>query len=184
MKKAWNFFWIVFAIAFMAYCLFLVYSLTSHIWEIKDPTNIIIAFIALIWYGLKHYFDQKSEVNKQKREIYLEFINVFMLVFRQSKTGERIFDGKGNLNEDFAKRLYDIMQKMVLYVPSEIYLASNEFWFYIRHSGEKMDVAQMFKKLTRVFILMRKDIGLDTKLLGNDGEKLMLAFISDWDKYF
>lgn len=102
-----------------------------------------------------------------------------MLVFRQSKTGERIFDGKGNLNEDFAKRLYDIMQKMVLYVPSEIYLASNEFWFYIRHSGEKMDVAQMFKKLTRVFILMRKDIGLDTKLLGNDGEKLMLAFISD-----
>lgn len=182
MKKIGIFIGVIFVLFFTGIFSYFIYRLGVKILQLEDPTTILVAIIALIGYGIKYYLDRQAELNKQKRDIYLDFVNIYIIFFRKDITWEILFNEDGTIHKDFWVKLYDIMQRMVLYAPSNIYLASNDFWAYIRSNDGHIDTKILLQKITNIFKLMRKDIWLDVNWLGEKWEKLLWFFIKDYDE--
>ena len=134
-------------------------------------------------YFIKHNIDKKrellSEVTKERRELYQDFVNLIIDIFSRTKTG------KNQTEPQIMSKLFDFYKKYVLYGSPEVI---NNFSDYFQHlyssNGESNthDPNIHFRKLSRIMKAMRTDLGLSNKNLGDDGERLFRALITDFDK--
>ena len=137
----------------------------------------------VIGYWSKYYIekgkDLHSQVALERREHYQQFVNLVIDIFSASKTG------KSQPEKQVMIKLFDFYKKYILYAsPGVINSFSDYFQFlYIANSdSEKMNNKAQFKKLSRILIEMRKDLGLSNAELGDDGERIFRALITDFDE--
>lgn len=135
-----------------------------------------------IGFFIKHLIEKNkelsSQITKERRELYQQFVNLVIDIFSVSKTG------KNQPDKLILVKLFDFYKKYILYAsPSVINAFSDYFQFlYISNSEDKpMDNRIHFKKLSKIMVEMRKDLGLSNKSLGEDGEKLFRALLTDFD---
>jgi hypothetical protein len=145
--------------------------------------TIILPLIgASIGYLYKQGIEKKKEllgeVHRERRELYQQFVNLIIGLY-----GDIKLDRPHDNNEMLAKH-FEFYKKYVLYASPEVINAfSNYFQFLYSINGntQKPDAKDQIRKLTKVMIMMRKDLGLSNKGLGEDGEKLFRALITDFD---
>ena len=137
-----------------------------------------------IGFFIKHIIEKKkdlySQVTIERRELYQQFINLIIDLFSASKTGKSLPD-RLTLN-----KLYEFYKKYVLYASPGVINSFSDYFQYLyltNNNDEKSDIILHFRKLSRIMIEMRKDLGLSNKKLGTDGERLFRALITDFDKY-
>jgi hypothetical protein len=76
-------------------------------------------------------------------------------------------------------------KKYILYASPRVINTFSDYFQYlysINESSNKTESLVHFKKLSRIMIEMRKDLGLSNKNLGKDGVKLFRALITDFDR--
>lgn len=133
-----------------------------------------------IGYLIKSQLEKKkelnNELNKQRREIYQNFVNLVIDIFANSKF-------KKNATDYNLKQLFEFYKKYVLYASPNVIKAFSEYFQYL-YNKEEEDTKQHLSLITRIMYEMRKDIGLENKGLGENGEMLMRALITDFDKIF
>lgn len=155
-----------------------------------DNTNLIIPILTVtlpiiggaVGYFIKHYIDKKrellTEVTKERRELYQHFVNLVIDIFSGTKTGKK------QPESQLLTKLYDFYKKYVLYAsPEVINYFSDYFQYLYSANGETKTHDQKihFRKLSKIMKAMRTDLGLSNKNLGNDGEKIFRAIITDFD---
>jgi hypothetical protein len=156
-----------------------------------DNTSLIITLLTItlpiiggaVGYFIKHYIDKKrellTEVTKERRELYQHFVNLIIDIFSGSKTGKKQPDNQ------LLSKLFEFYKKYVLYAsPEVINYFSDYFQYLYSANGETntLDHNIHFRKLSKIMKAMRTDLGLSNKDLGEDGEKIFRALITDFDK--
>lgn len=137
---------------------------------------------ALIGYFLKHNIDQKreltSEIAKERRGIYQQYVNLMIGVFANSKTNKK------NNQENVVIELYEFYKKYVLYASPDVIKAFSDYFQLIYHQDTKIgfDTKLNLLHMTKIMAEMRKDLGLKNKGLGKNGEVLMRAILRDYDE--
>ena len=98
-------------------------------------------------------------------------------IFKGTKTGKQTEE------QDLLTQLYTFYKKYILYASPEVIIAFSDYFQYLyKVNGEVTnDFKIHFQKLTHIMAEMRKDLGLSNKKLGNNGEKLFRALITDFD---
>ena len=154
-------------------------------------TKTLITFLSItlpllgagIGYLIKHNIEKKkellAEVTKERRELYQQFVDLVIDLFSGTKTG------KQNKDSNHLKILYGFYKKYVLYASPQVINAFSDYFQYLYTGGgdtSTLDHKTHFKKLTRIMLEMRKDLGLPNTYLGKDGERLFRALITDFDK--
>jgi hypothetical protein len=148
--------------------------------------TIVTILLPLIGAGIGYLFKQGiekkkeliGEVNKERREHYQQFVNLVIDIIGADKLG------KASKNDNMLSKLYDFYKKYVLYASPEVINAFSDYFQFLymsREEGERMDGKMHFKKLSRILIMMRKDLGLNNTGLGEDGERIFRALITDFD---
>lgn len=137
----------------------------------------------IVGYFIKHNIDKKrellSEVTKERRELYQHFVNLIIDIFSGTKTG------KNQPDTQLLLKLFEFYKKYVLYAsPEVINYFSDYFQYLYSANGETntLDHNIHFRKLSKIMKAMRADLGLSNKELGEDGERLFRALITDFDK--
>ncbi|WP_224996914.1 hypothetical protein [Cesiribacter sp. SM1] len=123
--------------------------------------------------------DLLNEVNKERRELYQQFVDLIIDVFSGTKTG------KQNKDIQLIQKLFVFYKKYVLYASPEVINSFSDYFQYLYSADGQTGVLDHkihFRKLSRIMFEMRKDLGLSNKNLGKDGEKLFRALITDFDK--
>lgn len=135
-----------------------------------------------IGFLLKRYLDKKRELfnenAKERRQAYQDFVNIIIDIFSNSKLEEtETFD---------LKRLYDFYKKNILFAPPSVVNAFSDYmqFLYNYDNSDENATYEQIKKLTKVLKEMRKDLGLSNDKLGTNGENLMRALITDFDKIY
>ncbi len=116
-------------------------------------------------------------VNQERRELYQQFVDLIIDIFKGTKTGKQTEE------QDLLTQLYTFYKKYILYASPEVIIAFSDYFQYLyKVNGEVTnDFKIHFQKLTHIMAEMRKDLGLSNKKLGNNGEKLFRALITDFD---
>ncbi|GHT68675.1 hypothetical protein AGMMS50239_34250 [Bacteroidia bacterium] len=134
-------------------------------------------------YFIKHFIDKKrelsTEVTKERRELYQQFVNLIIDIFSANKTGKKQADNQ------LLSKLFDFYKKYVLYASPDVINNFSDYFQYLYSANdatETLDNNIHFRKLSKILKAMRADLGLSNKDLGNDGEKIFKALISDFDK--
>lgn len=137
----------------------------------------------VIGYFVKHNIDKKrellSEVTRERREHYQQFVNIVIDLFRGTKTGKQQADTQ------HLSKLFDFYKKYVLYASPEVINNFSDYFQYLYTSnGEnaQLDNNIHFRKLSKIMKAMRTDLGLSNKNLGDDGERIFRALLTDFDK--
>lgn len=145
-------------------------------------TLVISLISGAIGYFVKNQVDKRkellSEVNKERRQAYQDFINIVINLFADLKTK------KPKENSSYVVELYEFYKKNILFASPEVVNEFSNYMQFIFHY-DKEDKTQLFehiRRLTSVLQAMRADIGLSNKNLGKDGENLMRAIIRDFDE--
>ncbi|AWA31031.1 hypothetical protein HYN48_13590 [Flavobacterium magnum] len=132
-----------------------------------------------IGFLLKRYLDKKRELfnenARERRQAYQDFVNIIIDIFAGTNNKkQKAFD---------ISRLYDFYKKNILFAPPNVVNAFSNYmqYIYIFDSNDPNQNAEHIKKLTEVLKHMRADLGLSNKDLGEHGEKLMRAIITDFD---
>ncbi len=102
-----------------------------------------------------------------------------MEIFSEAKTEIKQPD------EEIVKKLYEFYKKYILYAsPGVINSFSDYFQYLYATNSQKvtLDLKVLFTKLSKIMIEMRKDLGLINQDLGENGEKLFRAIITDFDE--
>ncbi len=156
-----------------------------------ENTNLIITISTItlpiiggaVGYFIKHNIDKKrellSEVIKERRELYQHFVNLVIDIFSGSKTGKKQPD------KLLLTKLFDFYKKYVLYASPEVINYFSDYFQYLYLANEEtntLDHNLHFRKLRRIMKAMRADLGLSNKKLGDDGEKIFRALITDFDE--
>jgi hypothetical protein len=118
-----------------------------------------------------------SELNKQRREIYQNFVNLIINLFADTKFNK-------NASSQNVKELYDFYKKYILFASPNVIKAFSDYFQYLYHLDEHTEHKKNLSLITKIMYEMRKDIGLNNKGLGDDGEMLMRALITDFDDIF
>lgn len=118
-----------------------------------------------------------NELNKQRREIYQNFVNLIIDIFANTKL-------KRNTSEQNLKALYEFYKKYVLFASPNVIKAFSDYFQYIYDTEKKEEPTFQLSLITKIMYEMRSDIGLNNKGLGENGEMLMRALITDFDKLF
>lgn len=135
-------------------------------------------------YILKSTIEKKrellSEVNIERRAAYQIFVNMVIDIFADIKTN------KGNDVNNSLKQLREFYKKNVLFASPSVVISFSNYMQYIYtqddNKKESKDHALVqLKMLTVVMKDMRKDLGLSNKGLGDQGEILIRALITDFD---
>jgi hypothetical protein len=147
-------------------------------------TSIIVVIIPLFAAGLGYLLKEtierrkilQSEVYKEKRELYQQFINLIVDLFSNSKVGKDL------PTNDLLTTLFSFYKKYILYASPEVINAYSDYFQYLYHMGDNQDHKVHFSKLTKVMAVMRDDLGLANTELGKNGERLFRALITDFDE--
>lgn len=138
---------------------------------------------ALAGYYIKYYIDKKkdlsTEISKERRELYQQFINLIVNILSATKKGEPIADC------DFFSNLFEFYKKYILYASPEVINSFSDYFQYLYATNREEiphDMTVHFKKLSKIMKGMRTDLGLSNKSLGHNGEQILRALITDFDK--
>ena len=154
-------------------------------------SNSIITILAIILpligagigFLIKHSIEKKkeltSEITKERREIYQQFVNLIIGLWSDSKSGKKS-------NSNLTQKLYEFYKKYVLYASPEVIIAFSDYFQYLYDTNKtengEFDTKNHLIKLTNIMAEMRKDLGLNNKGLGKNGEMLLRAMFTDYDK--
>ena len=142
-------------------------------------TLVISLISGAIGYFVKNQVDKRkellSEVNKERRKAYQDFVNMVIDLFADTKTGT---------NSQHVGKLSEFYKKNILYASPQVVNRFGEYMQFIyNYDKEASDYSQRhIRMLTKVMKAMREDIGLSNKGLGLNGENLMKAIITDFQK--
>ncbi|MDC6387529.1 hypothetical protein PP182_02465 [Maribacter sp. PR1] len=144
--------------------------------------SIVLPIFGLILgYFIKHNIEKKkeliSEIAKERRDIYQQYVNLIIGIFANSKTNK-------NLNQDrLIKDLFEFYKKYVLYASPAVIKAFSNYFQLIYHQDTEsgIDIKTNLLHMTKIMAEMRKDLGLNNKGLGKNGEVLMRAILKDYD---
>ncbi len=150
-------------------------------------TTILTIILPLIGAGIGYFFKQgiekkkelQSEVTKERRELYQQFVNLIIDTIKGTKVNQEQTDSQ------MIENLYQFYKKYILYASPEVIVDFSEYFQYIystSNTSNKPDNKIHFRRLTKIMKAMRKDLGLSNKKLGTDGEVLFRALITDFDK--
>lgn len=142
-------------------------------------TVIVAAVSGSAGYFIKDSLDKKreliNEVNKERREVYQQTINLMIELFASAKKDEEA------VFSDTINQLYDIYKKNLLYASPEVINAFADLMQHVYKDPNSTDYKTLFKKLTTLFAAMREDLGLDNDDLGEDYQNLIRAMFTDFD---
>ena len=134
-----------------------------------------------IGYLIKSQFEKKkelnNELNKQRREIYQNFVNLIIDIFANTKL-------KKNTTDQNLKQLFEFYKKYVLFASPNVIKAFSDYFQYLYNPEKEEDLKLHLSSITKIMFEMRRDIGLENKGLGENGEMLMRALITDFDKIY
>ena len=134
-----------------------------------------------VGYLVKQNIEKKkellSDVHKERRELYQQFINLIVDILKQSKKNE-------NVGEELINKLFGFYKKYILYGSPGVIKAFADFFQYIytTNAGQESNTKKMLVLLSKVMFEMRRDLGLDNKGLGDNGNQLLRAMFYDYDK--
>jgi len=152
-----------------------------------DSTLITIMTISLpllgagIGFLIKHNIEKKKEINneltRQRRENYQQYVNLIIDLLAGTKTNKK----KNNTN--ILTDLYEFYKKYVLYASPNVIKAFSDYFQFIYNANEDDPnyTKNSLELTTKIMYEMRKDIGLNNKGLGKNGEMLLRALINDYD---
>lgn len=154
-------------------------------------SNSIITILAIILplvgagigFLIRHSIEKKkeltSEITKERREIYQQFVNLIIGLWSDSKSGKKS-------NSNLTQKLYEFYKKYVLYASPEVIIAFSDYFQFMYDTNKvengEFDTKNHLIKLTNIMAEMRKDLGLSNKNLGENGEMLLRAMFTDYDK--
>lgn len=134
-----------------------------------------------IGYLIKSNIEKKKkltdELTKERREMYQQYVNLIIDIFANTK----LTKNKPNNN---LESLYGFYKKYILYASPNVIQAFSDFFQFAYKSKETLDATKNISLVTRIMLEMRKDIGLNNKGLGENGEMLMRALITDFDEVY
>lgn len=152
---------------------------TAHIITLMTITLPLIG--AGLGYLIKSQFEKKkelnNELNKQRREIYQSFVNLIIDIFANTKL-------KKNTSDQNLKQLFEFYKKYVLFASPNVIKAFSDYFQYLYNPEKEEELSLHLSLITKIMFEMRKDIGLENKGLGENGEMLMRALITDFDKIY
>lgn len=151
--------------------------------EIKTLVAITLPILgAFVGYFIKSYIDKKkallSEVSKERRAHYQEFVDLIIDILNNVKVGEATND------HQLIDKLFSFYKKYILYASPKVINSFSDYFQYLYSCNEGetiMDTNIQFRKLSTIMKAMRADLGLSNKNLGKDGEKIFRAIIKDFD---
>lgn len=114
-------------------------------------------FGAGVGYLVKSTMERRRQllepVNRERRELYQQFVDLIIDLFKGTKTG------KQKQEEDLLTQLYDFYKKYILYASPEVIIAFSEYFQYLYKTGSEAnsDFKVHFQKLTHIMAEMRKD---------------------------
>ena len=130
----------------------------------------------LVKYIMEKNKELSSEVTKERRLIYQQYVNLIMDVFANTKV-----NGK-ELN--LVKELYGFYKKYILYASPNVIKAFSDYFQYLYNNEDKeIDIKKNIILLSRIMLEMRKDLGLKNDGLGENGEMLFRAILKDYDSF-
>ena len=122
-----------------------------------------------------------NEVTRERRDLYQQFVNLVIDIFSESKTGNKYDESKVIIE------LYGFYKKYILYASSDVINSFSDCFHSLYNNANNFNVNNtglFISKLCKIMADMRKDLGLSNKQLGNNGEKLLKALITDYDSFF
>jgi len=152
--------------------------------------NLLIALLTIllpliggaIGYLYKQGIDKKkelqSEVNRERRDIYQQFVNLIIDIFSETKIGKEV------QNEEILSKFFEFYKKYILYASPDVINSFAEYLQSVYNQEQNKDTSFSIRMLSTIMLKMRKDLGLSNSSLGKDGEKLFRALITDFDKVF
>jgi len=151
--------------------------------------TIIVASIGLIGgvsgYLLRYLLDKKKELvsenRKITRELYQEFVNRVVELFKSSKETKE--DNTGVAMNQIVEGIYEFYKKYLLYASPELVRAFGDFMQFNYRQTAK-DPKETIRRLSRVIKTMRSELGLSNKGLGEDGEEVFRAQLKDFDQFY
>ena len=160
-----------------------------------EPQNLVsaiplIAIVSgLLGYFIKYYFDKKKEFASKnaevKREIYQDFVNLVISFFEDVDQAKQMSPGQAREKQiEFKNKMYKFNRKYILYASPGVVRAVSGFMHHFYSVEEEDGVKSTRKalsKMTKVFKVMRKDIGLSNWWLDRNGKVLMKSIIRDYD---
>ena len=144
----------------------------------------------LAGYYLNNFLAKKKEIelliNKEKRGHYQLFINLFIDILAQKKTGRLI------AKDELFKRFYEFQKSHILYSSPEVITSFGKWWQSAQNLGDEesnqkpsLEVSKnVLVNMTKFILVMRKDLGLKNKKLGENGEELLRGMLTDYEKVF
>jgi hypothetical protein len=139
---------------------------------------------AFVGYFIKHVLDKQKEalskISEERRALYQQFVDMVIDLMKATKTEKKMPEQK------LRNTLFEFYKKYIVYASPGVINAYSDYFQYLYRNAEGMkdgDVFEHFKKLTRILIAMRRDLGLSNRKLGKNGIKLMRALITDFDKH-
>ncbi len=146
-------------------------------------TIILPLFGAGVGYLVKHSIDKKkelaSEVNKARRDLYQDFVNLIVDIFVATKLKDK---NKNSTNQEKnLQKIYEFYKVYILYASPKVINAFADYFQMLYKGREATSTKDQLLLLTNIMAEMRKDLGLKNNNLGRNGGNLMRAIITDFD---
>ena len=142
--------------------------------------SIVLPLIgAAIGYFIKQSIEKKkellSEVTKERRLIYQQYVNLIMDIFANTKesNGKKI---------NMVEELYGFYKKYMLYASPNVIKAFSDYFQFLYTQDTQANLSKNMKLLSKIMLEMRKDLGLKNNGLGSNGEMLLRAILKDYDQ--
>lgn len=134
---------------------------------------------ALVGYFIKQSIEKKkellSEVTKERRLIYQQYVNLIMDIFANTK--------EPNAKEiNMVQELYGFYKKYMLYASPNVIKAFSDYFQFLYTKDIQTNLPKNMKLLSKIMLEMRKDLGLKNDGLGPNGEMLLRAILKDYDE--
>lgn len=124
---------------------------------------------------MKYFLDRRSDISvrhaEHKRETYDELIKIFLDAM------------EGPIpQKELKKRTSNAYRTLVLYASPQVLKAYGDQMQYAY--SQKSDTKVQLIYLARLFKAMRRDLGLNSRLLGRHAEKILRPKFNDYRDYF
>ena len=139
----------------------------------------------IVGYYIKSFLIEKerlnSEIAKERRDHYQKFVDLIIDLFSQKRTG-----AKKKNDTEINRELYAFYKSYILYASPNVIRKLSDFFQDLYKDSSALGTvgfdAKNFKRFTSILKAMRKDLGLSNRKLGKNGEEILRAMISDFDK--